>query len=141
MLRGALNPAGAYPTRVTIPLGRKAIALSLLLTTAYAALPKAQVGALTVTYADRTTSRVPLVYGQNVAAWNDAADAPDAPVVWRGTTQAGEAVFLRALTWANPSPQKKIASLTLETRDPTAAPTLLALTGIAAQEKGMKIGK
>jgi len=131
LLRGGLNPAGAAsPQRVTIPLNRPTATLSLLLSTAYAALSQTQVGTLSVLYADGTHSSTPLVYGQNVAAWNDVSDAPQAPVVWSGKTISGEPIRLRALTWNNPDPRKTIETLTLTADDPAAAPILFAATGL-----------
>lgn len=131
MLRGAFNPAGAvYPQSIEIPLHRAAASLSLVLAAAYAALPKTVVGAMTVTYIDGATATLPLVYGQNIAAWNDSRDAPDAPVVWHGLTTGGDSVSLRAVAWNNPSPHKTIRSVTLAADDPAAAPTLFAITGL-----------
>ena len=126
-----MNPAGAsYPQSVTIPLHRPAAALSLLLSTAYAALGQAKVGTLSVLYADGTRSNIPLIYGQNLAAWDDGNDAPQAPVVWSGKTLAGEPILLRALTWNNPAPAKTIASLTLTADDSGVGPVLFAVTGL-----------
>jgi len=130
MLYGALNPVGiAYPQRVAIPLGRKAASVSLVLATAFAALPQTPVGTVTVTYADGATATLPLVYGQNIAAWDDARDVSGAPVVWHGTA-VGANTFLRALIWTNPNLDKVIRAVTLATDDPSAAPTLFAITGL-----------
>jgi len=130
LLHGGLNPAGTFLKNVTLPLNRPAATLSLLLCTAYAALPQTRVGTLSVIYADGTHSSAPLIYGRNIAAWNDTHDAPQASVAWSGETASNEPIFLRAFTWQNPTPDKTIRSVALTADDPTAAPALFALTGL-----------
>ncbi len=133
MLAGALTPS-VQPSGpdVTIPIGQTASRLSLLLTTGYVGTPKTSIGSLLITYETGTQVHVPLVYGQNIASWDDMQDAPDAPIVWQGQTTAGDRIALRALTWTNPNPAQPIQSITLTETDPGVSPALLALTGIDA---------
>lgn len=134
LMAGAFDPAkpsgATFPMQVRLPISRHASALSLVLATGFASLPKAAIGAITVTYTDGATATLPLICDQNIAAWNDTRDAPNAPVVWRGLTAAKEPILLRALTWVNPKPRKTIASLTLTVTDKAASPALFAVTGL-----------
>lgn len=131
MLAGAFNPPGtAYPHSIDIPLNHAAAKLSLVMATTYSALPKTVVGKITLTYADGAADTIPLIYGQNIAAWNDSGDAANADEVWHAQTPGGDFAALRALVWKNPHPRKAIRSVTITVTDPVAAPTLFAITGL-----------
>ncbi|HVK06508.1 MAG TPA: beta-N-acetylhexosaminidase [Armatimonadaceae bacterium] len=133
-LHGALNPAGAWPRAVTLPLGdakkgRKASSLEWLIGTTYATPTGTRVATVTVTYADGKTEVVPLTYGREVFAFTDARSGPEATPVWNGRAGAGP-VRVRRWTWKNPRPAVAIARVVLSSEGTEAAPVLLGLTGI-----------
>jgi hypothetical protein len=92
-----------------------------------------EIGAYVVRYADRTTARIPIVYGVDVRDWWEDSD-PALPsrgrLAWSGTNPAAGdgAIRLFSTEWANPHPDKKVASIDFETKDTACAPFLVALT-------------
>jgi hypothetical protein len=130
-LAGRLNPAGTWPSVVTLPLGkRRATALEWLWGTSLPTPKGTSVGRLTVVYTDGQTIEQPLIYGQHIAAFSDRRATTDARVVWTGRTHSGERRSIRAWRWVNPRPTVAIARVTLRSEDGEAAPVLMGLTGI-----------
>ncbi len=154
LLAGKLNPPGAsaQPTSVTVPLSDIAAReVNLLLATSHRADKGTVVGSVTVTIADGLTQTTPLVYGKNIAAVDDLAATPDAPVVWQGafsargsdsapgqhsTNQTHQAV-LRRLTIRVPAPTMEgairsrvplLRSLVITSENTEAAPAVFAVT-------------
>ena len=82
-----------------------------------------------MTFADGTHERIDLIYGENVCAYNDMSAAPRTPVIWDGTTPAGDPVALRALIWTLANKNKTIRRLSLRSAD---APPSLMVLGVTA---------
>lgn len=131
LLGGRLNPPASYPDAVELPLGdRPAAEVSLLLAASHRATGGAKVGTLVVTTTDGAAHTVDLIYGRNIAAADDTAALPAAPVAWKGRTGAGQPVALRRLVWTNPDPARTLRSLTITSQDIEAAPAVFAVTGV-----------
>jgi hypothetical protein len=128
VLRSKLTRAPDLPAAVELQLGARADGLFILHATNFACADGETVGTCTLTYDDGTTATKRLVYGENIAAYSDTIARPDAPVVWRGRTPAGEPVALRLLVWENPQPEREIRSLTLRAGD---APGALLVFGVS----------
>jgi RNA polymerase sigma factor (sigma-70 family) len=100
--------------------------------------PGTEVGAYVVHYVDGSTARIPLVYGRDLANWwQFGAEVPDRPtaakVAWSGLNDATEhnkrvRIRLFALAWANPHPEKEIASIDMTSAGTPCDPFLVAAT-------------
>jgi hypothetical protein len=98
------------------------------------------IGAFVVHYDDKSTVKIPIVYGQNVRDWWDfdkSKETPKARLAWEGTNEYADQFKVRLLlyrmTWDNPHPDKRVVSLDYEsTNDTPAAPFCIAIT---AEEK------
>jgi hypothetical protein len=94
-----------------------------------------EVGAYVVHYADRTSERIPIVYGVDLRDWWLDPEHPGqtrAPVAWAGTNPAaeemGQSLRLFAMTWANPHPRKRVATIDVESRGTTCEPLVVAIS-------------
>lgn len=130
-LAGALNPSGAWPKSVTIPLkDRKATDLHFLWATTFAAAKDTPVATLKVSYTDGSTAQTPIAYGRQIFAYTDAQAGPQTTTAWSGKTPLGQSANVRRWMWTNPTPAKTIKSVTLTSTESEAAPVLLGVTGI-----------
>jgi hypothetical protein len=146
LLAGKLNPPGAPPpTVVTVPLGDiPARELCLLLAASHRADKGAVAGSVTVTATDGGQAQtIPLVYGKNIAAADDLASTPDAPIVWRGVFGASKnsnsdaarshPAVLRRLTVKIPAVAGRpgrLRSVTITSAKAEAAPAVFAITAL-----------
>jgi hypothetical protein len=90
-----------------------------------------------VNYDDGTSETIPVVYGQDVRDWwfyPDSKEVTRGKVGWKGENEycktfAAE-LHLYVLTWENPHPGKKVASIHYAKADsePVAAPFCVAIT-------------
>jgi len=129
MLSSPLLPD--LPDRVMgIPIGQEAASLLFLVTSGWPVAKGTEVGYILVHYEDGTQERVPLIYGENIAAWTDFENAPRAPLCWEGKTPRGTPIGVRLYTWQNPYRQKRIAHLDFIGTSTAAAPVLLGVTGL-----------
>lgn len=130
-LAGALNPAGAWPGSVTIPLyGLTAKTVNLLWGTTFTAPHAAPVATLTLEYDDGTSEDVPITYGDQIFAFTDPRGGGGTAVAWRGTDPFGQTVQARTVAIPNPQPKKGIANITIVSANTEAAPVLLGVTGV-----------
>ncbi|MDI6829495.1 MAG: family 20 glycosylhydrolase, partial [Armatimonadota bacterium] len=130
MLSGALNPNGSLPCSVHIPLGRTAEGLEFLLTAGWGAEKGTAIGKIVIRYSNIESMVLDLVYGENIAAWNDASSVPFSAIAWKGKTKAGEKITLRMLHWDNPYPEKPIQEIEITSNNTEACPVVFAITGI-----------
>jgi hypothetical protein len=131
MLRGP-DVTSAFPISVDgIKIGSAAIQLWFLQTTAFPDGPNRRVGAYVIHYRDGAEETIPLLYGENVAAWTYDRPIHASQVAWRGGTSDGQPVRLRTIPWTNPHPNKVIDSIDFRSEPGSqASPVLLAITGI-----------
>lgn len=144
LLRGKLNPASAapYPASREIFLGTKDRAtgaivgrqlqeLRLLLAASHPVAPGTKIGTINITRDTGKTGVIDLIYGRNIAAWDDPQPlGGESPIAWRGKTGAGQTFHLRRLTWINTEPDIPLRSVTLTSADTEAAPALFGLTAL-----------
>ena len=113
--------------------------LHLLHSTGYGNEPAVEdgteIGAYVVHYADDTTERIPIVYGEDLRDWWVSPDKPEvkrAKVAWEGTNPAAEGmgtkIRLFRVEWTNPHPEKEVASVDFLSRNTECDPFLVALT-------------
>lgn len=130
LFSGPMNPAGEWPSGLRFPVGRKVSGLVFLMSSGWHAERGQTVGKITIRYSPTESMVVDLVYGENIAAWNDHAATPSAPIAWTGQTPAGERTILRTLQWRNPSPDRDIQSIEITSTNTEASPVLFAITGL-----------
>jgi RNA polymerase sigma factor (sigma-70 family) len=97
-----------------------------------------EIGTYTIHYADKTEERIPIIYGSDVRDWwrdSDPSEPSRAKVAWSGKNRAAVAsggddsqVRLFATEWKNPHPDRRVATIDIETKDTPCAPFLVALT-------------
>ena len=90
------------PTEVEIAIGAPAARLVILHTTNFPCEKGAKVGEYELRYADGTSAKIDIRYGENIRAYNDISAAPGTPSLWTGRTNNGEPVTLSGLVWDHP---------------------------------------
>jgi RNA polymerase sigma factor (sigma-70 family) len=154
---GLIHLAGSKakdrPTKVEgIAVGRKLAKLNFLQGTEYGgggeegdplfAPDGTLIGEYTVHYGDKTSARIPILYGRDLRDWWHL-DQPKAVtrgvLAWRGATpysrRLGYKVFLYVSTWDNPQPSKLVTHLDYQSANTMCAPFCLA---ISAESGGPK---
>jgi hypothetical protein len=95
------------------------------------------IGEYKVTYDDKSTESIPIVYGQDVRDWwflEGEKEPARAKVVWKGENEQSKkykaGVRLYMTTWKNPKPDKKVVSIDYIGRkeETAAAPFCVAMT-------------
>ncbi len=132
-LSSAMDSDIGYPRSAEFPILRRASALVFLQTCAWPDSPGKTIGSYKVHYNDDTTAEIPLVYGDNTAAWNDNRTCPKSDAAWAGHTKSGQKVSLRRLEWKNPNPEKLITKVEFQSANTEAGPCLLAVSGVSAE--------
>ncbi|MCS6860277.1 MAG: beta-N-acetylhexosaminidase [Abditibacteriales bacterium] len=130
LLRGAYTTGAAFPESVILPIRRPARALRFLHTCAWQVSPGTKVGVYEIHFADGTKEEVELVYGDNIAAWDDPAAAYHPASLWHGHTLRGNAVSLQTTLWDSGDGAKEIDRIVFRTTHFEASPLLLAVTGV-----------
>ena len=130
-LRGTHRRAQAYPRAVDIAVGSRAGSLAFLHTTGWSAPAGSEVGRYVVHYADGGTEAIPLVYGENIAAWTETlVSSINLLQGWSGRTPNGLPVAVNAFFWTNPRPDVVVESIEFISNGLLANPVLLGLTGL-----------
>ncbi len=127
-----------------ILVGRKLARLHFLHACGYGGAPEGKthvnddtpIGAYVVHYDDRTTEKIPIVYGKDVRDWWDwdkSKETPRARLAWEGSNELARKSDVRILlyrgTWTNPHPDQQVVSIDyLSTNDTAAAPFCVAIT-------------
>jgi hypothetical protein len=132
VLSGRLNPGtGGFPAVCEIPLPAEAAAPArearLFLSAMHRATPGITLGTVEVRYSGGEKKVIPLVYGENIASWEDGRAASAAPIVWKGKTTNGLPFLLRRLTITAPQ-GKTIESLRFVSANAETAPALFGIT-------------
>ena len=79
-------------------------------------------------YTDGTHSDIDFQTGTNITPWQGDAGVANAVSVWKGKTPSDEPTNLHLYRWANPHPEKVIASLQLQAVDVQAGYSLAGIT-------------
>lgn len=131
LLAGKFNPVGEYPKSVELAFEPVAVSeLHFLMNSSCRTMDGREMGAIVISYEDGSLSRLPLAYGKNVFFTTDFRLGQNVRIVWEGKADSGETVRAWDLVWKNPSPNLKVAKISLESANSEAAPVFLALTGI-----------
>ncbi|HLK58153.1 MAG TPA: hypothetical protein VKU00_16420 [Chthonomonadaceae bacterium] len=132
-MRGAHAPNS--PDKVEgLPVQGSVSRLHLLHGTGYNLDAATEIGAYIVHYADGTTERIPIVYGEDVRDWwnEPTPDLKRARLGWTGTNPAAagnqSSIHLYILDWTNPHPDKPISSLDFTSSNTECDPFLVALS-------------
>jgi len=94
------------------------------------------IGAYIVHYDDKTTEKIPIVYGQHVRDWWDydrSKETPRSRLAWQGSNEAAKRLkcqlLLYCTTWENPHADKRVVAIDYQcTNDTPAAPFCIAIT-------------
>jgi hypothetical protein len=128
-----------------IAVDRKLKRLYFLHATGYGNAPAAEashvkddteIGHYLIHFEDKTTTKVPIVYGKDVRDWWDTSrdkETPRARLAWEGTSEAAKRanarLYLYRGTWENPHPDKRVVSIDYHSaNDTAAAPFCVAIT-------------
>jgi len=131
LMDGQLESQGTYPSHIEVCLeSRKLSELHLLMTTTFPTEDGVQTGKVIFEYTDQTRFEKPLIYGHNIFAFNDLRPSPEARIGWRQIAPSQQLVAVWDLTVINPSPEKLITSIFLESQGTAAAPVIFAITGV-----------
>ena len=127
-----------FPKQVRVPVGKKLRGLCFCHSSAWTPKKKTLVMEYVVNYADRTSVRVPVFAGTDIADWWHpfAHKKLKARVAWAGDNQVtnrGENVVTNsrgayAMRWVNPAPAKVISSIDLVSHE-SAVPVVIAISG------------
>jgi len=127
------------PDLVAFPIGTKAKALYLLLTTTARPIrtedlyqrgrtdPR-KVATLVVRYVDGSEERVELLYRRHLTEWNDRLGCSHARTAWQGKTEQSHLLTLCAYEWRNSKPEVPIAEIVLISASSPVQPIVAALT-------------
>jgi hypothetical protein len=118
-----------------IKVDAKFARLHVLHATEFSAPDGTVIAKYVVRYEDKSSETIEVVYGKDVRDWwQHEGDKPPTrgEVVWKGSNDAvkaaGHSLWLFSLTWNNPHPDKKVASIDYVSTLTEAAPFLIALT-------------
>ena len=129
-----------YPKEVSIPINRKAAALYFLQASAWGdrKAENNRVAAYILTYEDGSTTEQPIRAGQELFGWYYLGrnKNPACLPAWTGMNRKGKDVGIALYEWANPSPEKKIARLTLRSLE---TPWILGVLGITTSDRKLSI--
>jgi tetratricopeptide (TPR) repeat protein len=125
----ALHPE--YPDKIEgVPVRQSCRRLHFLHAADLAAADGTRLGGYIVHYADGGQQEIPIVYGQDMVAWDlDPPRTNSPPVVaWRGRNRVNVCVQLFKTTWDNPRPNLEVTSLDVVSAMAPAAPFIVAIT-------------
>lgn len=130
LMAGNLNPEGAFPVNAELKLNDvQADELHFLMTAAFRSTDGSKSGEIVINYANGDKDKISLVYGENFFNFMDTRVGPDTRIVW-WDSRRGEIQCMHDLIWKNPSPEKTISSISIESYVTDSAPALLAITGV-----------
>lgn len=130
-LSGKLNTGVPYPESIEMKIEDKTVKeLRFLLTVSFRAEMSTRAGEIVIRYQDGSSEKIDLVYGKSIFTFTDPSVGSDARIAWEGKTRNGDSIYIHAIDWKNPHPEKKISSIGITGSGSEAAPILLAITGI-----------
>lgn len=112
-----------------IKVNQKASTLAFLNASVLSAATGSRIGQYVVNYVDGSKEIIPLVYGKNIAAWDDQEAYLNGKFTWNGKTATGYPIFLLQCHWTNPKPNVAIKSIVMESNEASVAPFVMAITG------------
>jgi hypothetical protein len=126
----------ALPEKVEgLKVDAKFVTLHVLHATAYSMADDTVIAKYVVHYEDKSTETIEVVYGRDVRDWwcHDGDEEPTrGKVAWTGsnlaTRSTGNSLWLFALSWKNPKPDKKVVAIDYASTLTDAAPFVVAMT-------------
>jgi beta-galactosidase len=94
------------------------------------------IGEYIINYDDKTTARIPIIYGKHVRDWfnwDNSKPVAESKMAWEGNNQIskqeGKKIRLFLTTWKNPNPNKPISTIDYVSNGKTVcAPFCVAIT-------------
>jgi hypothetical protein len=93
------------------------------------------IGEYVITFADDTSTTIPIRYGKDLLNWwsDESVEPGEAKVAWKGENEASHKVNkkirLYRMTWENPKPEQKVKTIDYtSTKQTAAAPFCVAIT-------------
>jgi hypothetical protein len=118
-----------------IKVGRAVTKLHFLHATGFQTEADTVIGKYIVRYDDDTKEEIEIVYGKDVRDWWNNPCAPGVTrgkVAWKGENEAAKGsnatLQLFLMTWENPHPKKKVATIDYLSMQTDAAPFCVAIT-------------
>ena len=120
-----------------IKVGRAAQKLHFLQGTGYNTADETVIAKYIINYEDKATTEIEVVYGKHVVDWwayPDQKAPTKGKAVWEGENEASKGfeakIKLYSMTWENPKPDKRIATIDFVATNPeqAAAPFCVAIT-------------
>jgi hypothetical protein len=137
-LRG--EHAAEMPQSVEIPVSATCDRLHIVHSTGYGEgdpemADGTEIGAYVIHYADKSTERIPIRYGEELRDWwenPERNNLKSASVAWSGTNPAADQIMrkirLYAIRWTNPHPEKEIATIEAQSQGTQCDPFVVAVT-------------
>ncbi|MDX2199556.1 MAG: family 20 glycosylhydrolase [Phycisphaerae bacterium] len=134
-LAGRFVDNAAYPQSVVIRGLGSPQTLAMLHSTGFAGRVGEPVATLEARIEGGASATLELLYGRHVFAYSDLNAAADAPIVWRGQTNGGTPIAVRALLWDLPAGSGRLESLTIRSAGAVPSLVVFALTELDAPAK------
>ncbi len=130
LLAGRHNPAGDWPARLDVPVGRKAGVLAFAVAASVPGATNPAIARTTVTYDDGTTAGFDWKLAQNVFPVDDLRASAVAPVVWSEAPNGEIPRAVHEFAWKNPKPSKGIRSISFQSTAQASGLILFGLGGL-----------
>jgi hexosaminidase len=136
LLQGKLNPPTiSAPQTITVSLTNgkkpnKTREIRMVLAASHRVTQGTKIGSVVFTTEDGAATTIDLVYGKNIAAWNDPQSVSEAPVIVRGTIPHDGKALLRSFIWERKATDAAPVSVTITSANTEAAPALFAITAL-----------
>lgn len=135
LLAGKFNPPGEWPTRVDIPVGRRATTLALLTAATLPGPPIATLGGARVVLSDGTSQTITWKLGETVFPMDQTESLVYTPCTWNSPAAAanGDKPFaLHTCLWTNPRPEARVERIEITSSQQGPALMLFGVAGIEA---------
>ncbi len=132
LLAAKMNPAGEWPSAVTIPIGRSAASIGFATAATLGGPTHPPIAKTVVTFDDGTTDTFDWKLGQTAFAVDDVRASATSLVIWKDTPEGEPAKVLHQYVWRNPTPDKKVRSVRIESNQQASGLMLFGVSGISA---------
>ena len=133
LLNAKMNPEGEWPSAVIIPLGRTADSIGFAAAATLAGPTHPPIAKTIITFDDESTSTFEWKLGQTAFAIDDIRASATSLVIWKDAPEGEPAKVLHQYVWRNPTPDKKVKSVRIESNNQASGLMLFAVSGVAAR--------
>ncbi|MEI7634532.1 MAG: glycoside hydrolase family 20 zincin-like fold domain-containing protein [bacterium] len=134
LLAGKFNPPALsgsdWPSRVLLPVGRKARAVAAAMACTTDGPAGSPLGDMVVRFDDGTSRVTSLKIGGNIFPLDDDSGNVLSPKVWQASATGQPPCAIHALVWTNPAPQKTIKSVEFVSARQGPAVMIFGVSGI-----------